>query len=1108
MKSFKHLFLTLLICFSVLCLFHSEEAQAAESASGTCGSGLTWVLDDSGVLTISGNGAMDDWSNNGPWGDYYESIQKVVVESGVTHIGENAFNSYALDYYVDGGSYSKLQSVTIPSSVTSIGENAFYDCENLSSVTLAYGVKTIDELAFGGCTALQSITLPESVTSIVNAFTESGLTSITIPKSVTDMAWAFKECHSLTSVTISSGVTSIGDLAFAWCENLTSVTIPKSVTSIGDHAFMDAGLTSVDLPSGTELGANVFHGCPFLDDMGEFAVVNGVLCQYNGDYDAEVIEIPDGMGITIIDGSVYGGTFGGLEMQEVIIPDGVTEIRAHAFIQCVNLESIDIPDSVISLGDEAFANCAALTTVKIGNGCKTIGKECFRILDLSAWSSSLTTVELGKSVESIGAYAFCSCKKLKSINLPDTLTQIGADAFNGCQSLTSIVIPDNVEIKDAAFFGCYSLAYISFGEGCTVGSADDTEIFDGCKSLVSIAIPDGQTMIAMYTFSGCYSLTSITIPSSVTKINSAFRADSALTDIYYTGTEEQWNAINITSGTANQYFLAATVHYNSSGHTHSFTSVKTAATCSELGYTTYTCTSCGFSYTGDYTATADHTWNSGTVTTAATETTTGVMTYTCTVCGTTKTETIPVSEHVHSYTAVTTEATCTTPESTTYTCSCGDSYVEEGTTLAAHSYTASTYSPTCKDQGYTKYVCKNCGDTYTGNYTDPSPEYHTWDSGTVTTAATYTTTGVRTYTCTTCSATKTETIAATGVTAPALTSVANTADGVTVQWSQVSGASYYRVLYKVTGASDWSQLSSATAGTSASVTGLTSGTNYTFTVVCTDNGGNTISDYNSGLTITWLSRPGVTVAAAKDGITVSWDSVSGASSYLVYRKTSGGSFSRLTEVTSTSYTDTTAASGTTYYYTVRAKNGSDLSAYITSASALWLSIPTVTVANSSGGVTIKWSAVTGAQGYYVYRKVSGGSWKSLKGTTATSYTDTTATSGTTYYYTVRAKNGSILSSFVTDVSIVCLSVPTLKSATAASGKITVTWNKVTGAQGYFVYRKEAGGKWVKVKGTTATSYTDSNVTAGTTYYYTVRASANSGKSLSAYNTSGVSAKAK
>ncbi len=144
----------------------------------------------------------------------------------------------------------------------------------------------------------------------------------------------------------------------------------------------------------------------------------------------------------------------------------------------------------------------------------------------------------------------------------------------------------------------------------------------------------------------------------------------------------------------------------------------TAPTCTAAGFTTYTCTRCGDSYTGDETDSLGHDWDEGRITVEPTETQPGVRTRTCTRCAQTKTEPIPELGHVHSYQAAVTAPTCTEPGFTTYTCACGDSYVDDEIPALGHDYEASVTAPTCTEPGFTTYTCTRCGDTYTDDETE------------------------------------------------------------------------------------------------------------------------------------------------------------------------------------------------------------------------------------------------------------------------------------------------------------------------------------------------------------------------------------------------------
>ena len=238
------------------------------------------------------------------------------------------------------------------------------------------------------------------------------------------------------------------------------------------------------------------------------------------------------------------------------------------------------------------------------------------------------------------------------------------------------------------------------------------------------------------------------------------------------------------------------------------------------------------------------------------------------------------------------------------------------------------------------------------------------------------------------------------------------------------------------------------------------------------------------------------------GINVSWNRVDGAQKYYVYRKTSGTSWSRIAEVTSTSYVDKTAKSGSTYTYTVRAVNKGIAGGYDKNGKSIKRLADTkvTSVTNVTSGITVKWSRVAGAAGYYVYRKTSTGSWSriaELKGASTLGYTDTKASAGVTYIYTVRPYSGDVKGDWSSTGTLKRLADPTVASVTNVTAGITVKWNKTAGASGYIVYRKGTSGSWTRiadVKSGSTTSYTDKTASSGSTYSYTVRAY--SGKNMS------------
>ncbi len=332
---------------------------------------------------------------------------------------------------------------------------------------------------------------------------------------------------------------------------------------------------------------------------------------------------------------------------------------------------------------------------------------------------------------------------------------------------------------------------------------------------------------------------------------------------------------------------------------------------------------------------------------------------------------------------------------------------------------------------------------------------------------------------------------------PAVTGASNITSGVQVKWSKVTGATGYIVYHKGAG-KGWARIADIKDGSTVNYTDTTaaSGTTYTYTVRAYNK--DTMSDWNSTKSLMRISDTTLTGASnITSGVQVKWSQVTGATGYIVYRKGAGKGWGRIADIKSgstVSYTDTTAASGTTYTYTVRAYNGSTMGDWHSAKSLMRLSDTTVSGAsNITYGVQVKWSRVTGATGYIVYRKGAGKGWAriaDIKNGSTVSYTDTTAASGTTYTYTVRAYNGSTMGDWHSARSVKRLSDPKLTSASKVSGGINVRWTRVTGATGYIVYRKSGSGSWGRIadiKSGSTVSYTDRTAKAGTTYTYTVRA---------------------
>ena len=214
-------------------------ANAFAAATGRCGDSITWTLDDSGNLTLSGSGEMWNYGYvTSPFKDY--EIRKATVKYGITSIGESAFLGCR-----------GMTELTLPNSVRSIGDGAFSGCSGLTELTLPNSVTSIGDCAFYGCTGLTELILPNSVRSIGDiAFTYcSGLEKITV-ESGNSCYDSRDNCNSIIDTefntlivgcknsVIPNSVTSIEYYAFYGCSGLTELTLPDSVASIGDGAFI------------------------------------------------------------------------------------------------------------------------------------------------------------------------------------------------------------------------------------------------------------------------------------------------------------------------------------------------------------------------------------------------------------------------------------------------------------------------------------------------------------------------------------------------------------------------------------------------------------------------------------------------------------------------------------------------------------------------------------------------------------------------------------------------------------------------------------------------------------------------------------------------------
>ena len=330
---------------------------------------------------------------------------------------------------------------------------------------------------------------------------------------------------------------------------------------------------------------------------------------------------------------------------------------------------------------------------------------------------------------------------------------------------------------------------------------------------------------------------------------------------------------------------------------------------------------------------------------------------------------------------------------------------------------------------------------------------------------------------------------------------------VVLTWNASSGATSYNVKSATTSGGPYTTIASRTS-TGYTNTSLVNGTTYYYVVSALKGTSESANSSQVSATPQPPAPPAPTGLTATPGntlVVLNWNAASGATSYNVKRSTtSGGPYTTVASPTSTGYTNTGLVNGKTYYYVVSAVNGGGQSANSSQVSVAPVAPPPVpgglhaTAGNAQ--VALTWNASSGATSYNVKSATtSGGPYTTIANSTSTSYTDTSSVNGTTYYYVVSALKGISESTNSSQVSATpeppAPPAPTGLTATPGNTLVILSWNTASGATSYNVKRATtSGGPYTTIASPTSTSYMDTGLVNGTTYYYVVSAVNGGGQS--------------
>ena len=338
---------------------------------------------------------------------------------------------------------------------------------------------------------------------------------------------------------------------------------------------------------------------------------------------------------------------------------------------------------------------------------------------------------------------------------------------------------------------------------------------------------------------------------------------------------------------------------------------------------------------------------------------------------------------------------------------------------------------------------------------------------------------------------------------PQISGFSNTATGTRITWNSYSGAVKYRI-YVFNGKS-WNRVGESTT-TNFTHNSLRNGVTYRYTVRAMDKNNKFVSDYNKeGYSNTFFAPPVISsLQNVFGGVTVKWSKNSAIGSYRIYRKTKNTGWKRIGTSDSGSFTDTTAASGINYTYTLRALDAeNNFVSYCNGGkSVTYVKAPTINkIENTVTGSKISWGKCSGASKYRVYY-LKNKSWKALGNTTATSFTHNKLKSETKYTYTVRCldSKGNFASGYDKNgTSNIFLNPPKISSLANINGGVEIKWNTLKYADGYRVYRKTKNTGWTRIGNTEDNTFKDTNVKSGTAYTYTVRCVDEDGNFASYFN---------
>lgn len=456
------------------------------------------------------------------------ALKSIKLPNSLTSIGQYTFKG------------TGLESIELPAgyqvSKVSADIYAFQDCANLKSVILPAALTILPNQFFNGCTSLSTIKLLDANGNIIGNDNE-----VLLPEALTEIgSGTFKNCASITKIAIPESVAKYGSNCFEGCSGITEITIPGTDTTVfaGSMFLNCTALKKVvfsDLLVDLSKATLMFKGCTALSEV----ILPSAVTKLANEMFAGCTSLT---GIALPDTLVFLGyhTFAMSGLIEVTIPKGVTQLAYKEGLKDTAHKTTSTSSPLNTAGTAyqtsstyqmaaVFAGCLNLERVILHEGVTVIGNATFH--------NCPKLKELGDTsgVKILGAYAFAGCSSLESISLPaltglsGTTTVAGAKAFMDCTSLTKVELPAFTAMANYMFQNCTALVSMDLSKIAT--GKYGTYSFDGCTALTSVALNPAATKLANYFFSGCTSLKEIALPETMTEIAQSMFENSGLEKI-------------------------------------------------------------------------------------------------------------------------------------------------------------------------------------------------------------------------------------------------------------------------------------------------------------------------------------------------------------------------------------------------------------------------------------------------------------------------------------------------------------------------------------------------------------------------------------------------